>query len=237
MTHDDLYDNLLTELEQEYTSRKNEISKMENFIQLHKDESNEETIGIMRKSLILVLYSHFEGYCKQVLQYYVLYVNKEHISACDAKAGLIAANMFKEFHRLFDSNHKPVTFNNLLKEDGILQQHGRRREFVGSFDEVMANKINISEEFIDTESNLKSHVLKKLLYQLELDYTIVDNYQNEINKLVNIRNSYAHGDRITYPDEKEYNDYRLAVFELMEDVKNEVENAYYNKLYLKAVHA
>lgn len=233
MTHDILYDNLSLELEQEYSNRIDEIMKMENFVEYNKETTNEEVLGIIRKSMILVLYSHFEGYCKQVLQYYVVYLNKEKVSACNVKFGLMAANMYKEFRRLSDGNHKPVDLHHLLKEDAILQQYGRRREFIGHFDTIMAKEINISEDFVDTESNLRPHVLKKLLFQLELDYSIVDAHQNDINRLVNVRNCFAHGDRITYPTEKEYNEYKQAVVGLMEKLKTEIEQAYYNRAYLK----
>ena len=233
MTHDVLYNNLSIELEQEYSSRINEITKVDNFIEYNRGTADEDVLGMIRKSLIMVLYSHFEGYCKQVLQYYIIYINKEKVLAADAKSGLIVANMYKEFRKLFDSNYKPVDFHSLLKEDGILQQYGRRREFIGHFDQVMKKEISIGEDFVDTESNLKSHILKKLLFQLELDYSIVDTYQNDINKLVNIRNSFAHGNRITYPSEKEYTEYKQAVISFMENLKDEIEKAYFEKAYLK----
>jgi len=233
MTHDALYSELTVELEQEYSKRIAEITIVENFVEYHKGTATEDVVGVIRKSLIMVLYSHFEGYCKQVLQYYVIYINKEKILSSDAKSGLIAANMHKEFRKLLDSNHKPVNMHDLLKEDGVLQQYGRRREFLGHWGEFMTKEINIGEDFIDTESNLKSHVLKKIMFQLELNYSIVDTYQNEINKLVNIRNSFAHGDRVGYPTKKEYDNYRDAVVHLMEKLKDEIETSFLDRAYIK----
>jgi hypothetical protein len=104
-----------------------------------------------------------------------------------------------------------------------------------NYEESVAQTININEDFIYTEGILKPDVLRKILFQLDLDYSIVDVYQGEIHKLVNIRNSFAHGGRDRPPSQNEYNEYKEAALRTMANVKNTEEAAFLHMAYLKAV--
>ena len=234
MTHDILCEDLSTELEQEYFSRIEEINKIENFFESNRADNNEDLADIMRKSLILLLYAHFEGFCKQAFQSYIIYINKEQIPISSVKAGLAAANMNSAFQKLFDTNYKPVMINT-YSSDGAIQLHGRKREFIMSYDTSLAQEMSLGEEFINTEANLYPDVLRKILFQLDLDSSLIDAYQGQIHKLVNIRNSFAHGGRDRPPTQNEYNDYKQAALDTMRNVKSIVEAAFFNRSYLKAV--
>ena len=233
MTHEDLSEQLSVELEQEYSSRVEEIQKIENFVGLNLNDDS-DMAGLMRKSLVLILYAHFEGYCKQALQYYIIYINKEDIPICNVKAGLVAANLNVEFQKLFNTNYHPVTLTSLAT-DAALQQHGRKREFISAYDNCINRQIGLKEDFISTESNLRPDILKKLLFQLELDSSAVDTYQGEIHRLVNVRNGFAHGERMTYPNKKEFDQYKEAAYSTMTNIKLLVAEAFAQSAYLKAI--
>ena len=234
MTHEELYEQLCIELEHELLERTDELSKIENFFDMYANSSSDVLSGIMRKSLILLLYAHFEGYCKQAFQFYIVYINRKQLPLNCVKHGIIAANLNAEFQKLFDTNHKPISITT-LSNDGSIQLHGRKRNFLIECENITARMTNLDESIINTEANLKPDVLRKILFQLELDCSIIDAYQGEIHRLVNIRNSYAHGERSRYPSQSEYNDYKLAALTTMNNIKNIVEKAFYEQAYLKAV--
>ena len=232
MTHIELCEQLSIELEQELLSRTEEILKIENLFEISCRSDEDNISGIARKALVLLLYAHFEGYCKQVFQHYILYINRMRIPLSELKLGLVAANLNTEFRKLFDTNHKPVDIKS-FSGDGALQQFGRKREFLIGYDTYVSRTADISEAFINTEANLKPDVLRRILFQLELDCTAADIYLGVIHKLVNIRNSFAHGERIGYPSKMEYSEYRGAAFDTMKEIKLLVEAAFREQAFLK----
>ena len=234
MTHNDFCEQLSAELEDEYANRIQEINTIENFFKMNTNDPHSNLSGIMRKSLVLLLYAHFEGYCKQAFQYYIIYINKKQIPISRLKFGLATANLNAEFRKLFDVNHKPVNIK-MFSSDSAIQQFGRKREFLANYDLYVGKIININEDFINTEANLKPDVLKKILFQLELDSSAIDVYLGEIYKLINIRNSFAHGELVRYPDEEEYDKYKNAALETMKNIKFLVETSFCKQAFLKAI--
>ena len=49
----------------------------------------EDKKGKYRKSLVLILYSHFEGYTKICLQTYIQYINSQNLDRRDVNFGLM----------------------------------------------------------------------------------------------------------------------------------------------------
>ena len=93
-------------------------------------------------------------------------------------------------------------------------------------------QVNIDDKTIDTESNLKSSVLKGLLFKLDLDYTIVDSFQSKINLLLGKRNGIAHGEITRGITKDDYKEYKQNVIELMGMLKATISNSFQNKEYL-----
>ena len=232
MRFPELCENLLGELEIEYSNRISELVQYENFMATHcQDETFNE---IYRKMLIIMLYSYFEGFCKQSLLIYIDYLNRTNELVSRIKNGLAAVTIEKYFVNLAKTNYKPVDLGErALKEDGLLQMYGRRREFFSEYVNIIGQTLCIPDAVVDTESNLRASVLKKLLYKLEIDFTIVDDFQTDINEVVNKRNALAHGDRIRGVTASEYTRYRDRVVNLMGILKLTVYENFYHKKYLK----
>ncbi|MBU7008723.1 MAE_28990/MAE_18760 family HEPN-like nuclease [Phosphitispora fastidiosa] len=232
MTFSELCENILEELEIEYSNRISELVEYENFMATYSQ--NEVFNENYRKMLTIMLYSYFEGFCKQSLLIYVDYLNRTNELVSRIKHGLAAATIEKSFVNLANSNHKPVDLGErALKEDGILQLYGRRREFFSEYVDIVGKTLCIPDGVVDTESNLKSSVLKKLLYKLEIDFSIVDDFQTDINEVVNKRNALAHGDRTRGVTLNEYIKYRENVINLMGLLKSTIYENFYYKKYLK----
>ena len=227
-------ESLREEIEREYTKRFNDLNKLENF--LATSDAAEDFQSLYRKMLVVMLYAYYEGFCKKALEIYAEYINATHECVKDLKAELASSTLRDEFKRLENTNYHPVRIQGTaLNEDNILQRFGRRSEFFMAYEQNMQKVVSLPDSIIDTDSNMKPHILKSLLYRLSLDYTIVDSGQGTINKLVGLRNSIAHGDRSREISEAEYNDCKSAVISVMNDLKQEIINKYRNKGYLKTV--
>ena len=83
----------------------------------------------------------------------------------------------------------------------------REQLFVEDFENITAQLVEIPDNVVDTESNLRAVVLKKILFQLGLNYSSVDPHSNTIERLLGVRNAIAHGDAIKVPKDEEAREY------------------------------
>ena len=86
-------DELRAALEVELAWRQEELAFFKNQL----NEIAEENKNKYRKSLVLILYSHLEGYIKICLQTYIQYINSQRLNRKDVNMGLMVASMHKEF--------------------------------------------------------------------------------------------------------------------------------------------
>ncbi|EOU1489043.1 MAE_28990/MAE_18760 family HEPN-like nuclease [Clostridium perfringens] len=178
------------EMEDELTWRQREIVFLRNvMVGIEKEEDKEK----YRKSLVIMLYAHFEGFCKTCLLIYVKVINDLNLSRKEANDYLVASSMEGIFDGYDNLDRKCKIFKRQLPDDTDLHKFYRRADLVLQFNEFLDEQLVISDNVINTESNLWYHVLKKNLYKLGIDYKVFDQYQSSINILVNKRNSIAHG--------------------------------------------
>lgn len=177
------------EMEEELTWRQREIVFLKNvMVGITKEEDKER----YRKSLIVMLYAHFEGFCKTCLLIYVKAINDLNLTRKEANDSLVASSMEGIFNGYDNLDKKCKIFKRELPNDTDLHRFYRRTDLVVQFNEFLEQKLVIADNVINTESNLWYHVLKKNLFKLGIDYTVFDQYQSSINTLVNKRNSIAY---------------------------------------------
>lgn len=225
------YENLSEELEMEFMKRINELNDYENFLSLH-DETESDFANSYRKMLLVMLYAYFEGFCKKAFLIYIDYINKTKELVNNLHPNLAASTMYDEFKQLKNAMYKPIQLDSKDKDDNKLQQFGRQVQFVAKYVEQMNMCVNLSESIIDTESNLRSYVLKKIMYCLALDYTKITSEKNLINGLVEKRNAIAHGDISRAISDTEYELYKEKILSIMGIIKNEILIGYKEKLYM-----
>lgn len=231
MTYQETCILLNDDLEYEYSTRVEELQKYENCLELSQVSDDEKNNN--RKVLIVMAYACFEGFCKHALLIYVDYINRQNLLVKQVKSCLAATSTKRDFDLLNNPNHKPMEIRGTkIKEDGKLFVLSRRSEFMEKYRAIMDNNVYIDEETIDTESNLKSTVLKGLLYKLDLDYTVVDSYQNKLNSLLGKRNGIAHGEITRGIEKGDYQSYKNDIIDLMIRVKNVILSSFQNKDYL-----
>jgi hypothetical protein len=212
------------ELEAELTWRESEIKFLKNQLANLK---NEDEKSIYRKALVVMLYSHYEGFCSFAFQTYVLTINEEKLTRKKVSSSLAAASLNQEFALFESKEYKEERFKKVFKkkapEDSKLFNFSKRVYLLEALDDFLEQEIEIPDKVVNTESNLWPVVLKKLLYSLGLSENVFDKHEDQIKKLVNTRNGISHG------KEKEGIDERT--FEVLERITSDI-----NKTIIKLIH-
>jgi len=220
---------IYAEVEAEYAWRQDEIR----FFQNQSTNAPENKQDQFRRVLILLLYAHFEGFCKFALILYVNNVNAANIKCGEANHAIAAASLADLFKTLRNPDKKCAEFQRALPDDTELHQFARHREFIEQSARFEDRLVNIPETLVDTESNLKPTVLRKNLYRLGFPHEQLRHVEGDINKLLNYRNKIAHGASTAGIEYQEYLDLRDAAFRIMDEVKRMVLEAIQNRHYLR----
>lgn len=185
-------DELREQMESELTWRSDELRMLKNNLQFIIKEEDKSRY---RKSLVVMLYANFEGFCKICLLSYIKYLNNLNIKRKDIsrKPELIASSMYEIFKLYDDKDRKNRVFKTTLPNDTNLHSVFRRADLIRGFDNFMEERILLNDEVVNTESNLWAHVLSKNLYILGIHPDSFKHHNIDIDRLVNIRNSIAHG--------------------------------------------
>ena len=194
----------------------------------------EEERDQYRRAVILVLYAHFEGFCKFGFELYRTTINSEQISCADATPAIAAAGWAQLFKELRDPSKKCPDFRNRLPDDSKLHRFARDVEFIERTAEFGQLPVRIPDDFVDTESNLKPVVLRKLLYRFGLPHDQFEPHEGQINRLLNTRNKIAHGEDRAGVREAEYEELRNLVFRIMDAIKTKIIECLSQRAFLRA---
>lgn len=210
---------LSAQLESELAWRQDELRFFQNrgTMLLREDEQDQ-----YRRAVVLVLYAHFEGFCKLAFDLYRTAVNAERLPCSEASPAIAAAGWARLFKELRDPSTKCAEFRRSLPDDGKLHRFARDREFMERSIEFSRLPVSIPDDFVDTESNLKPVVLRKILYRLGLPHDQFSMHEGKIDRLLNIRNKIAHGESRSGVTAVDYEELRTIVFRIMEDIKGQI---------------
>ncbi|MEY8516828.1 MAE_28990/MAE_18760 family HEPN-like nuclease [Lachnospiraceae bacterium 29-84] len=221
-------DELRAALESELAWRQEELAFFKNQL----NEIAEENKNKYRKSLVLILYSHLEGYIKICLQTYIQYINSQGLNRKDVNTGLMVASMHKEFLAYENLDRKCEVFRKQLPDDTRLHRLYRRVDFMEKAEDFKEQELNIDDQIIDTESNLWYIVLQKNLYKVGLPINLFDDCQRDIDALVNRRNSIAHGNFRSGVTAEEFTNWEAKVSETLSTVTRLLYDYANNEKYL-----
>jgi hypothetical protein len=210
---------LSAQLESELAWRQEEIRFFQNrgTMLLRPEEQDQ-----YRRAVVLVLYAHFEGFCKFAFDLYRTAINGEQVACNEASPAIAAAGWARLFKELRDPSTKCAEFKHALPDDGKLHRFARDREFMERSVEFNRLPVTIPDDFVDTESNLKPVVLRKILYRLGLPHDQFSQHEGKIDRLLRVRNKIAHGESRSGVTAVDYGELRTIVFQIMEDVKRQV---------------
>lgn len=218
------------QLEEELLWRTEEIL----FFQNQSSALNHQDANKYRRALILILYSNFEGLCKFALDLYVTAINREGIECSKATHAIAAATLGDVFAALRDTMKKAPEFKNEFPDDTQLHRFARDREFVEKSQEIMGRVVFIPDKIVDTESNLKSKVLRKNLYRLGLPYDQFSDIESDIDMLLGIRNQIAHGATKSGIEREVYERFRDSAFRVMNEIVIGLSKAFSERWFVAA---
>ena len=218
-------DELREEMEYELTWRTNELRMLKNNLSLILKNNDKDKY---RKSLIVMLYAHFEGFTKTCFNSYVSFINSQKLKRIhiENKPELIASCMNDIFKAYDDKDRKNKFFKRELPDDKKLHSIYRRADLILQFKDFLNEDVYIKDDVIKTDSNLKSHVLSRNLYYVGIEPTSFDTFSKDIDNLVNLRNGIAHGSDKNGISEKIYNNYENIV---LKDIMENLIQLFQNK--------
>jgi hypothetical protein len=225
MTHTDF----LSELEADFEWRFAEVTTLKGAVGLASPGDRDT----LRKSLILVLYSHLEGFCVFALRHYVEAVNQAGVPCGDATPAILAGAWEQLFNAVFHGDQKCDLFSRRFPNDEGLHSHWRRRHFVEEIRGFEAGAVRLDEDVIDAGSNLKPLVLQRNLFILGLDHSFVGPHASTLSRLLGRRNSIAHGTERRGVPELEYEEYERIARTICRDLTDLLETSHRNRVYRK----
>jgi hypothetical protein len=221
---------LRAEIETEREWREREMRLFRNQVAALAKEDHRR---VARKALVVMLYAHFEGVTKALLSMYVNRLNALSLRVADVAPSIGAASLSDFFHAMRDANRKCKEFARALPDDTALHRFARDREFVEVAWQVASRTVQINtDDVVDTESNLKPVVLKKILYRLGLDPKLAQPWESVIQQLLKRRNDVAHGTAKSGLDEKDYTSLEQAVHLVVDDIVKAICEAVAKRQYL-----
>ena len=181
------------------------------------DDEEKKRIG--RKGLVVMLYSHFEGATKAIISMYVNRLNTLGLRVAEVAPSIGAASLAEVFLALREPFKKCKEFARLLPDDTALHRFAREREFVEVAWQIAQRAVQMdADAIVDTESNLKPVVLKKIFFRVGLDPDLAEPWAGVINQLLTRRNAVAHGSERAGLDEKDYANLEQAVNLVMDEL-------------------
>ncbi len=218
------------ELEDELRWRTEELRFFKNQL---SDFRTDDERKRFRRALVVMLYSHFEGFWKAAFSIYVKALNAESILCKDAVHSLVAATHFDLLASL--ASQKKATFLDWTPPDdpGLHMLH-RQVEFLARLPDVGATRLDIPDKVVDPESNLKPDVIRKNLFRLGIPHDMFQPHEGTVHKLLKKRNNVAHGATRLGVEEEDFNELERAVMDIMEDVVKLLFDWLRTRKYLKS---
>lgn len=224
-------DDVRAELEEELTWRTNEIRFLRNRLADMSDATDQERYC---KSLVVMLYAHFEGFWKAAFSIYLSEVNRMALSCGVAADSIVAASMGELFQSLNDPNKKNTFFRSSAPDDTSLHRFSRHAEFAGRLHDVLSHNVDIPIDLVlDTESNLTPTVVRKTLYRMGFDHEEFKNDEGTVNELLRRRNNIAHGSARSGVRVAAYRTLESSVLGIMQRVVTFIFESLDNQRYLR----
>lgn len=201
-------------LDQERAWRVKEVSALTISVKKTRGLGTQKTLI---RSAIPLLYAHWEGFIKNAAKLYLQHIEFQQLNYSNLKTCFIVLGFKSRLTSLTESkkskiNNESVDF--LLAELGTVA------------------RLHI-DSAINTESNLKSHVLENIAHTLGIDTKKYEPHYNFIDEsLLKRRNTIAHGEYLDI-DDNAFEDIKNTTLKLMDWFKTDIENSAATKSYKK----
>jgi hypothetical protein len=198
---------------EDFAWRRKELSKLLSDI----EQANPKQLDTTLRAGIVLLYAHWEGFIKNIAEYYLIYIDCRKHKYSELKECFIAISLKNQIRSFIDSNKSTI--------------HTQCVDFILNSKETIA-KIP-TKDFIRTGSNLNSTILREILTSIGIDFTPYDTKSNIIDKtLLRNRNTIAHGHQLEF-DKSTYIHLHQEITNLLNEFKNVVCNAVLLKEFIR----
>lgn len=194
------YNSLEAEISYEIDWRIKELTVLKVLSIKRTINSNEK--NLIRKFAIPNIYSTWEGYVKSVFKIYINNINSLALKHSEIHSNILTHSI--------DTKYPQIT-------TGVKNEFKSKCNFIDKFISELYNPITV-ETKLPTESNINWKVLNQLLTRFNLESFPDRPYKQQLNDLLFIRNSVAHGDN-SIPITQELIDTHIEnVTKLMDEV-------------------
>ena len=196
--------------DRELSWRRKEIYEIKNILNSKRDSRE---FKVLSKSVILISYSHWEGYVKTISEAYLNYIKWLSLTVNKLSSHILASFIF---------NTKNVNAKS-AKIEALKGQLNDERSVID---------FNIAD-MINPKSNLNFEILEDILCNLGICNDMFNSRRQYINeKILNNRNKYAHGEQ-EHADVDEAIHIAEEVIKMLENYKTVLENAICTDNHLK----
>lgn len=176
-------------------------------------EAYDRRVKIILKSMLPMIYAHWEGFVKYSIEMLFRYLNQLQLPSSQYN-GIFLATAYEQ-----DLSKTPDIINFEKRVEHLNCLYSKFASFV------------CFESKIDTEANLNFKVLSKICKRLNINASSFDTYSSELNKLLEFRNKIVHGENsLPFEDydqivpfiellENLMLDFQVAIQELIQDEK------------------
>lgn len=194
--------------------RKRELITLKQEVRFTKNE-------VFARAGMALLCAHFEGFVREIANYYILYVSCQKENISDLKNNFVAIHASKTIKRCAETE-KISAYNSFLND------------FFDDFEQnTFSIKYSQDNPVIKTGGNPSSPVFKEIVLALGLDFTPYETKTNYIDTdLLKNRHEIVHGSKWVIQAE-DYDDTLTQILEIMESFKQQVLHAACSKDYLK----
>lgn len=202
-------------LQENFSWRLREVTLIKNVLgNTEKDDDK----GVVRKMLILLMYSHYEGFVKESLILYIYYINDLNINKTEIISNLKVLSVESTLKRKLSTQ---------LNFDGFLDLFQKLEQLNDGIFYIRENTA------IDTKSNLNFDVLLTNLTRVGICSEPFKDLKEDINAFVNRRNEIAHGAYKNLIRKSEYERWERMFNRICSDFIRLLTNAVENKEYLE----
>lgn len=157
--------------------------------------SEVSTKEIVMKSIVLLLYAHWEGFIKKSSKYYLKYINEKKIRIKDLTINFKAIVLKKFAADCIDNDGY-----NLMKEIAFMNKQVRMDDKKFKIDIDIDN--DLDKDIINTKNNLNSKVLRNITEIIGTKYNAAMSTRSHYidAQLLDNRNAIGHGSKILSED-------------------------------------
>lgn len=209
--------NLQGELEDERDWRVKEFGLIKRLYEEIQKRNSDEELKAYTRMTIPIIYAHWEGFCVSSFKYILKFINNESLDHT-----VLTNNLF--------------TYANKSVYDKLKgkQSFEQRCEFSEEFLKSLASSKLVLDTKINTKSNLNFEAFTEVCSVIGIDTNKFTQYSSDLTRMVNIRNSIAHGENSFLFELDQINKYITLVVELMDTLLVEEYNFINEKKYMIA---